>query len=458
MGTTLTRRDFVQRAAAYSLGFAGLRIGMGSGAFATGAVRDASAGFGALVPDPSGILDLPPGFTYSIISRINEVMDDGLIVPPAHDGMAAFDGPDGLTIVVRNHEVEPDDHGLGPFGERDELLTRIDKRAVFDPGRGKAIRGGTTTLVYDTRTQKLVGHFMSLAGTVRNCAGGPTPRGTWISCEETVVRADAQTHARDHGWCFEVPATATPSLARPEPIRAMGRFNHEACATDPRTGIVYMTEDRHDGLLYRFIPKDRDRLLEGGTLQALIVDGRPSLDTRNWDRARTVEPGRAMRCRWIDIEDVESPGDDLRFQGFQNGAARFARGEGMWLGNDGIYFCCTNGGREKLGQIFRLALPSSNAETESLELFVEPNDASVLENADNITVAPWGDLVVCEDGKPDQFLVGVTPEGKLYTLARNAISGSELAGATFSPDGSTLFLNIQSQGLTVAITGPWRRS
>jgi hypothetical protein len=94
-----------------------------------------------------------------------------------------------------------------------------------------------------------------------------------------------------------------------------------------------------------------------------------------------------------------------------------------------------------------------------LELFVEPNNATVVENADNITVSPWGDLIVCEDGPGQQFLLGVTPAGQIYKLARNALNGSELAGATFSPDASTLFVNIQHpHGFTLAINGPWKRA
>ena len=89
-------------------------------------------------------------------------------------------------------------------------------------------------------------------------------------------------------------------------------------------------------------------------------------------------------------------------------------------------------------------------------LLAEPNDAAVVEHADNLTVSPWGDLVVCEDGSEEQFLLGVTPAGMFYKLGRNAMNESEFAGAAFSPDASTLFVNIQNPGLTLAIRGPWR--
>ena len=171
-----------------------------------------------------------------------------------------------------------------------------------------------------------------------------------------------------------------------------------------------------------------------------------------------------MDVEWIDLDNIDNPNDDLRFRGFEDGAARFARGEGMWYGNDAIYFACTNGGPEKLGQIWKY-VPSpveANAKESnnpgSLELFVESMDSTIIENADNLTVAPWGDLIVCEDTEEKQDLKGVTPKGKVYNLGRNAKSNSELAGATFSPDGSTLFMNIQHSGLTLAITGPWSKA
>jgi secreted PhoX family phosphatase len=171
-----------------------------------------------------------------------------------------------------------------------------------------------------------------------------------------------------------------------------------------------------------------------------------------------------MHARWIDVDDVEAPEDDLRYRGFENGAARFARGEGIWMGDEDVFFACTNGGRIRKGQIWRYTpSPHEGAPREAdapgrLELFVEPNDPGLIDNADNLTVAPWGDVIACEDGSGDQYLAGVTPDGEIYKFARNARDGdSELAGATFSPDGTTLFVNVQDAGLTLAITGPWKK-
>ncbi len=419
-------------------------------------------GYGDLVRDPQKIFDLPEGFSYQIISRAGQQMSDGFLVPHRCDAMATFPGPNGMTLIVRNHEVNSDaDAGEGAFGREYELLSRLPTEALYDACKNsKPALGGTTTLVFDTRTQRLEAQHLSLAGTLRNCAGGPTPWNSWISCEETVERAGDRL-AQNHGYTFEVPASAEFKIAPPIPLKAMGRFNHEAVAVHPPTSIVYQTEDRGDGLLYRFLPHQPKRLADGGKLQALCVIDQPSLDTRNWEEQK-VAVGISLTVKWIDLEDIDAPNDDLRQHGFAQGAARFARGEGAWYGNDAIYFACTNGGRNKKGQIWRYLpsrfedTPDEQKEPGKLELFVEPNDSNLVENADNLTVAPWGDLIVCEDGDNEQFLVGVTPEGEFYKLGKNAASHSELAGVTFSPDGTTLFVNIQHDGLTLAITGPWR--
>ena len=298
--------------------------------------------------------------------------------------------------------------------------------------------------------------------------GGPTPWGSWITCEEASDRegenrvdGERVFCQKDHGYNFEVPATSGIQLQAAVPLKAMGRFRHEAVAVDPETGIVYQTEDTDDGLIYRFIPNVKGQLSKGGRLQALAVVERPSLDTRNWEATPAMRPRQTVAVRWIDVEDVESPQDDLRLRGFAAGAARFARGEGMWYVKGEIFFACTSGGHAKLGQIWRYtpsAKEGSSEETQTpgtLELFVEPNDSNLVVNADNLTAAPWGDLIVCEDRSGDDVrLVGVTPEGQLYTFANNN-ANTEFAGATFSPDGSTLFVNLQHTGQTLAITGPW---
>lgn len=470
---SFSRREFLRLSGAAAGGFAGLLAYSQRTSYALSREAAASAGYGPLVADPKHLFDLPEGFTYQIVSRAGDPMDDGFFVPGKPDAMAAFAGPDGKTVVVRNHELNPEDIDYGPFGPDGRFAKLLDRSAFYDfrEGVDHPCVGGTSSFLYDTRTGTLERQRLSLVGTLRNCAGGPTPWNSWITCEETVIKAGESECEHDHGYNFEVPANMDAALRAPVALKAMGRFNHEAVAVHEPTSIVYQTEDRWDGLIYRFIPEQPGELARGGKLQALAVVDQPSLDTRNWE-THGANVGDSFAVKWVDLENVESPEDDLRYQGFdEKGAARFARGEGMWAavkpGENGapqheFYFACTNGGAKKKGQIWRyVASPAEGTPEEEkapgrVELFVEPNDGTIIENADNLTVSPWGDLVVCEDGSDDQFLVGVTPAGEIYKFGRNALSGSELAGCTFSPDGSTLFVNIQHHGFTLAIRGPWK--
>jgi uncharacterized protein len=392
--------------------------------------------YGPLAPDPQDLLDLPQGFSYRVVSRLGDVMHDGNKVPDNADGMGCFALPGGRIALVRNHELTAaQDAGGKPTPGYDYRDT------------GAVLPGGTTTLVLDARTLDLQRQFRSLSGTIRNCAGGITPWGSWLTCEEDVTRA-GQRVDKDHGWIFEVPAAAT-GLVTPEPLKAMGRFNHEAAAVDPRTGIVYLTEDRDDGLLYRFLPRTRGKLAAGGQLQALVVEGMPDSRNRN---TQTFAPASWQKLRWIDMDNPESPADDLRKRGAAAGATLFARGEGIHMGNDELYFCCTSGGKAGFGQIFRLQ-PARN----QLQLFFESTSVEQFNFGDNLTVAPNGHLVVCEDQytrQVDNHLRGITAAGEAYPLARLRRQ-TELAGACFSPDGKVLFVNVFSPATTLAITGPW---
>jgi uncharacterized protein len=460
-----SRRDFLALAGSASLGFLGFYQYLSTPVRAAGIAASPSAGYGPLRPDPNGILNLPKDFSYRIISRKGDPMSDGLLVPGAADGMAAFRGPKGRIILIRNHEMSPDPKNGGAFGYNNELFSKIDPSLLYDAGKGQMPQlGGTTTVVYNPATGKVETQYLSLAGTARNCAGGPTPWNSWITCEETTVVPTPENlceHA--HGYNFEVPASTKVKLNQAIPMKEMGRMNHEAVAVDPRTGIVYLTEDAGDSLIYRYIPNTPGQLLKGGRLQALKIKGLPSQDTRNWQTLQTPEfpKNTYFDVEWVDMENVESPQNDLRHQGFEKGAARFARGEGMWFGKNEVYFACTNGGAINAGQVFRYVPSQYEGQTGEkttpgkLELFVESHDRDILKNCDNLTVAPWGDVVLCED-HPHPFIVGVTPRGEFYKLAENVGYESEFAGGVFSPDGSTYFVNIQAAGLTLAIQGPWK--
>lgn len=477
---TLSRRRFL-RASLLGAGALALPASVENAlaAMARGA-RTAAPGFGALKSDPAGLLDLPVGFQYRMFSpgdgtddsagdpRFNSKLSDGSPTPSRHDGMWAFAGPDGTTILVRNHEMN------------------LGEKPGVDPARKRPYdvetTGGTTTLWVD-RDRKLVKSFASLSGTLRNCAGGATPWGSWLTAEEATdlpgardpVNADLTPRVKArHGYIFEVDSRSE-GLVDPAPIKAMGRFRHEAVAVDPETGYAYLTEDRDDGLFYRYRPEAVARgtapsalrvgdYARGGVLEALRVKSRPQLDTYNHDGKRGISLGDSLEVDWVPIENVDPDMDmartsnwektaptSTRAQGFANGAARFARTEGIVFHDGSLYFCCTSGGPSELGQVFRIRLREQR-----LSLMVQPDDQALLDGPDNICVAPFGDLVVCEDGKDEDYLVGVTPQGRCYRIARNAHPANrELAGACFSPDGSTLFVNIQRPGMTFAIWGPW---
>jgi hypothetical protein len=464
----LDRRTFLSNASLLAAGFGGLRA-----AAAQGFLQPAHArmGYGKLVTDPQMIMDLPQGFSYSIISRWGDKMDDGLLVPGCHDGMAAFPGQDGQTILIRNHEIGIDSPTeYGPFGEKLEHLHTVDQSLFFDAGRkGKPVLGGTTTIVYDTQRRTVLKQFLSLAGTGRNCAGGPTPWGTWLTCEEWTQRANDNC-VHDHGWVFEVPCTTEPKLHRSIPLTGLGRFNHEAVAIDSSSGCLYQTEDRNDGVIYRFVPNTPGKIEAGGRLQALAIKEASSADLRNWiDPTTQTTPylqGTTLDTHWIDLEDIDSPEDDLRYRATQSGAAVFARGEGMWAGSDSIFFACTSGGVDRQGQIWQYrpsvheGTPQESAQPGKLELFIESRDNGVMRNCDNLTVAPWGDLFVSEDSPLNDGIARIRPDGSVERFGLHRGGYDEICGVCFSPDGSTLFANVQQAGLTLAITGPWmdRRS
>ena len=437
----LNRRNFI---GATGAAFSGLLLNGCTGRSAPLTSAPSSfADYGPLVPDPAGMLDLPRGFSYRLLSSLGNAMTDGCTVPDKADGMGCFSLGNDEIVLIRNHELVPADDAGGVlakgFGTRD----------------GAIVPGGTTSIVLDATTLEVKREFRSLAGTIRNCSGGITPWGSWLSCEEAPTgpgQRFGEGLAENHGWVFEVPANAT-GLIDAVPLKAMGRFNHEAACVDPRTGIVYLSEDRDDSVLYRFVPTTPGRLGDGGLLQAMVVEGLS--DTRNWTSA-DMAVGFRHTVRWIDCDDVESPNDDLRSRAAAKGAALVARGEGIHTGTDEIFVCSTNGGQRKLGQILRL-VPGTGGEPDQIELFFESQSKDQFNYGDNLTVGPNGHLIVCEDQYTevvDNHLRGITPDGRAYTLGRLRMQ-TELAGGCFSPDGKWFFVNAYSPTRTLAITGPW---
>ncbi len=401
------------------------------------------AGYGPLVPDPNGMLDLPEGFSYRVLSSLGDAMDDGGTVPDKADGMGCLDLGNGEIVLVRNHELVPSDDAGGSIANG------------FGTHNGKIVPGGTTNIVLDAKTLEVKRQFRTLGGTIRNCSGGVTPWGSWLTCEEAPTgpgQRYGEGLAVNHGWVFEVPGNAT-GLVDPVPLRAMGRFNHEAACVDPLTGSIYQTEDRDDGALYRFLPNTPGKLSDGGKLQAMVIDGLS--DTRNWD-ARRMPVGKSYSVRWTDLDNVEAPKDDLRKRAASKGAALIARGEGIHMGTNELFVCSTSGGSKTLGQVFRF-VPGRGQGSDRIELFFESESTDQFNYGDNLCVAPNGHLIVCEDQYTevvDNHLRGITPTGLPYEFARLRMQ-TELAGGCFSPDGKWFFVNAYAPTRTLAITGPW---
>ncbi|HEY3497566.1 MAG TPA: alkaline phosphatase PhoX [Polyangiaceae bacterium] len=389
--------------------------------------RARAADYGPLVDDPDGILDLPSGFSYAVIDRAGDTMTDGYRVPAKPDGMACFSGSDGTLVLLRNHEISSA-AGEGPYQNG-----QSPPAEAYDASR----YGGVTRVVVDTTTRRRVSSNLVLVGTAQNCAGGPSPWG-WLTCEETFDD--------DHGYVF-VCRTGASSVSAPERVVGYGHFRHEAVAIETPSHRAYLTEDRPDSCLYRFVPDDPEAPFEG-RLQALAVAGRPGFQT-----ATGLEVGDELEVAWIDLDDPDPADDDLRQTAVSLGAAVIRRGEGIWYADGVVYFDSTSGGPADLGQIFALR-PTADGGT--LTLLAQSTNEATLNGPDNLVMSPWGDLIVAEDsvnGSGVHHLRGLTPEGEIYDLGRTR--QSELAGVCFSPDGRALFVNVYGAGLTLVITGPF---
>lgn len=434
-------------------------------------------------------LHLPRGFQYRSFHDTDGpavILHDGTVLPGRHDGMAAFPASDGNVWLIRNHELNNPATAQAP-------------RNAFGPGTPYDLHalGGTTTVLV-TPFGEVLDSFTSLNGTMNNCAGGVMPWGSWLSCEETVngpdVGPDFTTATNSflqqpHGFIFEVPAGGQSNRM---PIKSAGRFAHEAAAYSPEEGIVYLTEDLfgYPSGLYRYIPPsnpmEAGHLEDGGGLQMLKVVG---VDEAHLEGAQTN--GATYAVEWVPIAQPY-PGADGLFtgmpandtaavfvgnQGRALGAAGFSRLEGAVYTRHEIYFTSTQGGGDAeagpqtttgygngAGQVW-----SYSPRNSTLTCHYQSPGTSSLDLPDNITARnDKGAVVLCEDGPVDNYIRGLTRDGRMFDIALNQLKQNanpsqarhreEFAGAAFSPDGGTLFVNIQaSQGITFAIWGPWGR-
>lgn len=477
----LTRRDFTRSTALTGAGVA-LTGSVGALASAPGALATADTestghapadphggvGYGPLVPDPDGILALPAGFSYRVLTHSGRTrLESGESTPSNHDGTAAFRGPRGTTLLVNNHELK------GPRANWEHPVP-LTEGLVYDP----AASGGCT--VVEVRPDGRVAEWVGIAGTSTNCAGGSTPWGTWLTCEENSDKAGVNGMTKDHGYVFEVDPADRRANRDPKPLKFFGRYDHEAVVIDPRRGHAYLTEDASgpNGLFFRWTPPEdfaygpgRFRTLadDAGRLQAprCFDSGGTFVD----DLSRATKTGTVYGVDWVDVPDRDARTVPVRRQFADGEVTRARKLEGMWWGDGGAYLVSSFARAESPGAAHDGQVWFYDPRRRTLTLKVllgvnpDPSQDGALDGPDNITVSPYGGLVLAEDGEGVSHLFGATESGRTYPIARNDLNigteeepeYSEFAGVTFSPDGRTLFANIQTPGILLAITGPWKR-
>ncbi|WP_101756935.1 PhoX family phosphatase [Oceanicoccus sp. KOV_DT_Chl] len=454
----VSRRDFVKGgvsgAAAISL------TAMASKASAQVAYTDDYGPIAPVNDDTTGLplIALPEGFSYKTFGWRGQPMVDGNLTPGGHDGMGVVASKGSRIALVRNHELT-------------NSSIRMNCPAEYNP----AVAGGTSNLIFDALSGQWIASYASLTGTIRNCAGGKTPWGSWLTCEETT----ATNNGYNHGWVFDIPGFGA---ATAQPIKAMGRFSHEACAVDPVSDYIYETEDARPSAFYQFRPNQPNNPSAGGSLYALKVVGIDDFVFGDGSSYPSFANGTSWDVEWVLADDPEAL--DGRVFNSAPGRASFSRGEGCWYDSGKIFFVSTDGGAARQGQVYVY-----DPRRETLTMIFESTGSSDIgnttaDNPDNIAVSPRGGILMCEDGGSPCRLRGLTPTGGSFIFAENVINlsagdiahadfelnasgniidnvnpgnyvGQEWAGADFHNEW--LFVNIQTPGITFAITGPWNK-
>ncbi|MFF3455957.1 alkaline phosphatase PhoX [Streptomyces sp. NPDC002730] len=424
-------------------------------------------GYGPLLSDPEKILALPAGFSYRIITHSGVTkLDSGEFTPSNHDGTATFEGPRGVTLLVNNHELKGPRSGW-------KYPVPLSEGLVYDP----AASGGCS--VVEVHRSGEVAQWVGIAGTSTNCAGGRTPWGTWLTCEETEDLAGKNGMTKDHGYVFEVDPCDRRANRAPKPIKAFGRYAHEAVVIDPKRGHAFLTEDASgpNGLLFRWVPPHGFRHGRG-QLRMLADDAGALQATKCYDSggrfvddlSRATKIGTVYGVDWVDVPDRDGRTVSVRTQFADKDITRARKLEGMWWGDGGVYIVSSYAREESPvqhdGQVWFYD-PKRRTLTLKVLLGVnsDPSKDGAFDGPDNITVSPYGGLVIAEDGEGVQHLFGATERGRTYPIARNELNigtaaepeYSEFTGVVFSPDGRTLYANIQTPGIMLAITGPWKR-
>ena len=343
--------------------------------------EESGVGYGPLEPADANGLRLPVGFSSRVVATSGAaVAATGLVLRAAPDGGACFPAAAGGWSYVFNHELAP---------------------------------GGGVTAIEFAADGTIVDARSILDGTRRNCAGGATPWGTWLSCEEVA-----------HGLVYECdPTGVAAAVAHP----AMGLFNHEAVVAVPAHGALYLTEDRSDGGLYRFTP-DTWGDLSSGLLEVMTADGGV--------------------LGWAEVPDPSAALAETRYQ--VPTMRLFAGGEGITLHDGDVYFTTKVDNR-----VWRYrAADNSLFEVYHAATAAEP----VLTGVDNITNTTTGELLVAEDGGNMQIVLlamGMVQE----VVQLDGVTGSEITGPAFSPDGTRLYFSSQrNPGQVFEVTGPWHNA
>jgi secreted PhoX family phosphatase len=448
--------------------------------------------FPPLQDDPNGILALPAGFSYQIVTRegVTDLSSGQGKTPGFHDGTGVVAASGNKITIVQNHELTPH---MVEFGVPHVAGT------VYDPGAVNA--SGCTVITTDGKGRR-TGEWVGISGTIRNCAGGVTPWGTWLTCEEIFINAGATwsaggqtgTYQQNHGYVFEVFDNDSAHQL-PKPIKAFGRYEHEALAVEPNRTQVYLSEDASgpNGLFYRWTAPRGTRLGPGagatladtaGKLEAMQIrldDGSILPDVAYLTSAQL---GRPFKVTWTEVPDRDAVSTPTRRQFADGTVTRGKKFEGVWSNGRGAYI--VNSFAFGASDLPADATPHDGMvwfydyadETITLVTYFPHNPLAASEGPfpayadlyfdgpDNVTVTPWGTLVLAEDGVRASHVLSSVPGGPTYAIARNMISNgtsggnptySEFTGPTFAPDGKILFVNIQAPGLTLAITGPWQK-
>ncbi|MFF2186676.1 alkaline phosphatase PhoX [Streptomyces sp. NPDC058155] len=487
MNVPITRRDFSKTSAGVGLtlvGTAGVLSTASAYAYAdentdsvaggdleqddrSSQALGSKTGYGPLIDDPKGLVALPAGFSYKIVNHAGVTkLDSGEFTPNSHDGTATFPGTRGSTLLVTNHE-------LGGDRAEVDFPVPLTPGLVYDP----AAPGGCTVVEVDKHGE-CVAEWVGVAGTQENCAGGRTPWGTWLTCEEDTTRAGEDGMTKDHGYVFEVDPYDRRANQHPRPIKALGRYDHEAVVVDTKRGHLYLTEDADEpnGLLYRWTPPKGFRhgrgKLRGLSDTAGVLEAFKCFDSRGRfvdDLSRATKAGTVYGVDWVTVPDRDAKTVSVREQFTDTQVTRARKLEGMWWADGGAYVVSSYAREESPkqhdGQVWFYD-PARRQLTLKLILGVnqDPSKDGALDGPDNITVSPYGGVILAEDGQGVQHLFGATDKGKTYPIARNELNEgtaeepeySEFAGVVFSPDGRTLYASIQNPGILLAITGPWR--